>query len=57
LSFAVAGALNTHCDDITDLPSHFLFKLQGFFEDDKQHVLIESINDPFLHVIHLLLLR
>jgi len=27
------------------------------FEDDKQHVLIESINDPFLHVIHLLLLR
>jgi len=36
LSFAVAGALNTHCDDITDLPSHFLFELQGFFEDDKQ---------------------
>jgi hypothetical protein len=38
LSFAVAGALNAHCDDITDLPSHFLLALRGFFEDDKRLV-------------------
>jgi len=32
----VAGALNAHFYDITDLPSHFLFELRGFFEDDKR---------------------